>query len=133
MIPKIMWAVFFAISAIAVGTNWSPQLLEIRNSYSYGKILLWIAYFAFVAYGLYATKHEDFFRAIKKIGAYYWGRQVGIDLYIGFIFFIFFIGFHQGPWAAMIWTVPVLIYGNQLTLLYLAIHYESILQKLTAS
>lgn len=130
MIAKLMWITFFAISATAVAANWSPQLWEIRNSYSYGKYALWLAYFAFVAYGLYATRREDFFKAVRKVGSLYWGRQIGIDLYIGFVFFLFFIGFHQhSVAAAALWAIPVLIYGNQLSLLYLAIHYESILPK----
>lgn len=98
-----------------------------------GKYALWLTYFAFVAYGLYATKREDFFKALRKISAYYWGRQIGIDLYIGFAFFLVFIGWHQGVYAALLWALPVLVYGNQLTLLYLAVHYDSIFSKLTAA
>lgn len=133
MIPKIIWSIFFVISAVTVSANWSPNLWQYNGARSVGKYALWLSYFAFVAYGLYATKHEDFFRALRKIGAYYWGKQIGIDLYIGFAFFLVFIGWHQGFYSALVWALPVLVYGNQLTLLYLAVHYEAIFTRLAAS
>lgn len=130
MISKLMWLGLFVISGVAIGVNWSEDLWRLRNSYSYGKYVLWAAYFAFVGYGLYATKRENFFKSVKKIASLYWGRQVGIDLYIGFVLFLAFIGFHQSSLTAVaLWTVPMLIYGNQLSLLYLAIHYESFMPK----
>lgn len=130
MIPKIIWAIFFIISAATIATNWSPQLWQYRGAASLGKYALWVCFVAFVVYGLYATRREDFFKALRKIGAYYWGKQIAIDLYIGFAFFLIFIGWHQGIYAALLWALPVLVYGNQLTLLYLAVHYDSIFAKL---
>jgi hypothetical protein len=132
MIQNILWVLFAAfVSAVLYG-NWDSALWEIRTVSSYGKYALGFGFLAFTAYGFYCSRRENLLKTVGKISQLHWGRQIGIDLYIGFFMFCGFIGLHQGGVAMLIWAVPVLIYGNQLTLLYLAVHYESILRKFTA-
>lgn len=133
MIQNILWVLFGAFSAGVIYANWGPSLWEIRGAYSYGKFGFWLAFAAFTGYSLYCSRRESLLKSVGKIGQLHWGRQIGIDLYIGFVLCCGFIALHQGSFAALlIWAVPVLIYGNQLTLLYLAVHYESIVRKFTA-
>lgn len=133
MIQNILWLFFSAFSAIIIWKNWSPAVWEIRGAYSYGKFGFWFAFAAFTGYSFYCSRRESLFRSVGKIGQLHWGRQIGIDLYIGFVLCCGFIALHQGSFAALlVWAVPVLVYGNQLTLLYLAIHYESIVKKIAA-
>lgn len=129
MIQNIVWLFFFAFAAAIVGINWGNTLWGIHGAYTYGKFALWFCFAAFTGYSLYCSRHENLFRSIGKIGQLHWGRQIGIDLYIGFLLFIVFIGLHQGIVMALIWALPVLVYGNQATLLYLAVYYESIAHK----
>jgi hypothetical protein len=129
MIQKILWLFFALFSAAVVGWNWDKSLWEIQGSYSFGKYLFWLAFVTFTSYSYYCSQRESLFRSVAKIGQLHWGRQIGIDLYIGFFLFCGFIALHQGAVAMLIWLIPVLVYGNQVTLLYLAVHYESIVKK----
>ena len=133
MIQNILWLLFVVFSGAVVYGNWSAALWEIRGAYSYGKYGFAAAFVVFTGYSFYCSRRENLLRSVGKIAQLHWGRQIGIDLYIGFLLFCAFIGLHQGSVAALlIWAVPVLIYGNQLTLLYLAVHYESIVKKFAA-
>jgi tryptophan-rich sensory protein len=62
---------------------------------------------------------------------WHWGRQIGIDLYIGLLLSVFLIYLHTGSVGiALFWLIPCLIFGNLATLLYFAIHYNSLVEKL---
>jgi hypothetical protein len=36
---------------------------------------------------------------------------------------------HEGPLAALAWLVPVLLFANLATLLYVAIHFEALVAR----
>ena len=56
-----------------------------------------------------------------------WCRQVGIDLYLGVAFFGFLMYLNEGSLVVLLlWAVPMLIFANLATLLYLALNYQSI-------
>ncbi len=132
MVQNILWSIFALISSAVIYTNWSSALWDIRGTHSYGKFAFGFAFVAFTAYSFYCSRRENLIKTARKIGEFHWGRQIGIDLYIGFFLFCGFIALHQGGIQMLLWAVPVLIYGNQLTLLYLAVHYESIIKKFAA-
>ena len=61
----------------------------------------------------------------------YWGRQIGIDLYLGLLIFMSFIFYYQeSDLIALLWLMPVLAFANLATLLYLALQYDSIIATL---
>lgn len=60
----------------------------------------------------------------------HWGRQIGIDLYIGITIMAFFIYLHSGSvFVLLLWLLPLFAFANLATLLYIAIHYDSIVEK----
>jgi hypothetical protein len=92
-----------------------------------GKALVWLAFVAFTAYTIHCSRHENLFRSIGLIAQLHWGRQIGSDLYLGLSIFLFLIYLDQGSiGVVLLWLLPVLAFANLATLLYLALHFDSI-------
>jgi hypothetical protein len=126
-----LWLVFAAFVAAAIALEWRADMFALQGSLGAGKYMFWLAFVAFTLYSLYCTTQENLFATIGKIGQWHWGRQVGIDLYIGLLISIFIVGLNEGSLLIFVfWLVPTLIYGNQTTLLYFALNYEQIVGKL---
>lgn len=89
-----------------------------------------MAFVAFLAYSFYCSYKENIFRTIRKVAKFHWGRQIGIDLYLGLFIFQIFIYLHEGALAAALWLVPTLLFANLSALLYLGIHFDSIASNL---
>jgi hypothetical protein len=70
---------------------------------------------------------EDFFKSLRKILAFSWGKQIGSDLSIGLILFLFIIYWHTGSaLTAFLWLLPCVAFGNLTTLLYVAVNYDAL-------
>ncbi|BDA77995.1 hypothetical protein LPTSP3_g09250 [Leptospira kobayashii] len=60
----------------------------------------------------------------------HWGRQIGIDLYIGLFFQTYLIYLNEGSiLATIVWFIPLMVYGNIITLLYWLLNAAPILEK----
>ncbi len=124
------WGIFIAFLVAALSLNWHPQMLEFSGNVGLVKACVWIAFLAFVGYSYYSGTRENLFRTIRTMNGLYWGRQIGIDLYIGVTLFLIFIYLHEGSIIVLaFWLVPTLLFANLATLLYVAIHLESILAR----
>lgn len=128
----ILWGIYAAFALATIGLNWSPQLLSPAGAYGPGKYLVWAAWLGFGLYSLECGRHENLLKTIRQIGQLYWGRQIGIDLYLGLGMFLLLILFHQGPLALLLWLLPTLIFGNLAPLLYFALYYDQLVAKLMA-
>jgi hypothetical protein len=129
----ILWLVFAAFAVAAVALEWRADLFALQGPYAAGKFAFWAAFAAFTLYSLYCTTQENLFATIGKMSALHWGRQIGIDLYLGVAIALFIIGLNEGsPHVLLFWLVPALIYANQTTLLYFALNYEQLVAKLIA-
>ena len=82
----------------------------------------------FTAYTLYCVRTENFWKSVKEVFKFRWGRQVTIDLYLGLLLFTFFIYLHEGVvLITLMWLVPTLIFGNIVPLIYFVWHFEAII------
>ena len=126
----ISWAIYAAFVAAALYFNWHPALFSFDGSHGGLKVVIWTLLVVFLAYSVYCSAKENIFRTIRKIAEFHWGRQIGIDLYLGLFIFLVFIYLHEGLAVAALWAIPTLLFANLSTLLYLGIHFESIATRL---
>ena len=130
----LLWGVYFGFVVVAFAVNWHDQVLDFSGDYAIGKALVWVALIAFIAYSRYCSSVENFFKAVSKINKFHWGRQIGIDLYIGVFVFLAVIYLHSGSaWVMLAWSPFILFFANMATLVYLAIFYDDIVRAIADS
>jgi len=84
----------------------------------------------FTAYSIYCSGRENIFKTIRTMAWLHWGRQIGTDLYLGLLLFLAVIYLHQGSVLVLAaWLIPVLLFANLATLLYVAIHFEALVAR----
>ena len=123
MKKNILWIILF-IYLILSFIFLSPEKLN----FSLVQILFWIGFITFTGFTMYCTKRENFFKSLKKISGFHWGWQIGIDLYIGLFIQAYIIFLTEGSIPlTLLWLLPMLIYGNIITLYYYALKSHLIL------
>lgn len=128
-IQGLMWGAFAAFVAIALAVDGHPDLFTPKRLPG-GKHALWGVWVLFLAYSFYSSTRENLFRTIGVLSRLWWGRQIGLDLYIGASLSLGLIYLHEGSALVMLaWLLPVLAFVNLATLLYFAIHYDSIVAR----
>ena len=133
MIRKLLpWAVFFAFAITAVAFSWHDDLLKFGGTMGVLKGLVWLAFILFTGYSMYCSSRENIFKSIGRIAEFHWGRQVGIDLYLGLLLFFCVVYLHSGFAVLLLWLLPTLLFANLATLLYVAIHFESLASRFIA-
>jgi hypothetical protein len=125
----ISWGVFTAFVVAAVILGWHPAIFRFEGATGAAKAVVWLAFLSFTAYSIYCSGRENIFRTIKSMARFHWGRQIGIDLYLGLLLSLSVIYLHEGSLAALAWLVPVLLFANLATLLYVAIHFEALVAR----
>lgn len=128
----IAWSVFALFVACALGVEWHSDILDFTGALGGAKGVVWLAFLGFTAYSIYCSTQENIFRTIRSMAQLHWGRQIGIDLYLGLALSLSIIFLHQGPIALLLWVVPVLLFANLATLLYVAIHFDSLVARFVA-
>jgi hypothetical protein len=123
---NLLWVVFLAFAIMAIVTREDASIFISHSQYGIGKLIIWLLFSSFLGYTIYCSRKENFFKSIKRINEMHWGRQVGIDLYIGLLLPLFVIYLHGGSVVLLLWIVPVIINANLFTLLYFALNYDSI-------
>ena len=126
----ISWSVYSIFATAALYLNWHPDIFSFTGNLGILKLVVWVAFAAFLAYSVYCSFQENIFRTIRKIAEFHWGKQIGINLYLGLFMFQVFIYLHEGSLAAVLWLVPTILFANLSALLYLGIHFDSIASKL---
>ena len=126
----ISWGVFAAFVACAIGFEWHAALFRFDRPMGLAKIVVWLAFLLFTAYSIYCSGRENIFKTIKTMARLHWGRQIGTDLYLGLLLFLAVIYLHQGSVLVLAaWLIPVLLFANLATLLYVAIHFETLVAR----
>lgn len=128
---NLLWGGFAVFAVAALYWDGTARALSLATPHGAAKPVIWLALIFFLAYSAYSTFRENLFETIGAMARLYWGRQIGIDLYIGLLLFaglIFLV--HASLLGAFLWLIALLIFGNLATLLYLAIHYDAIVAKL---
>ncbi len=124
------WAAYFLFAATALYLNWHDRMLEFGGFSGVLKLVVWLALLCFLAYSIYCSTRENLFRSIGKMWQLHWGRQVGTDLYLGLFIGLIIIYLNEGAIAVLLWLIPILPFANLAMLLYFAIHFDAIAEKL---
>ncbi|MES2286271.1 MAG: hypothetical protein V4547_11325 [Bacteroidota bacterium] len=128
---NIFWLAFIVFVVSAIYFNWNENIFSFSNSLGIGKLIIWLAFFGFTIYTYYCSKQEDPIKSFGKIIGFHWGRQVGVDLYLGLFLSLFTIYLNEGSVVVLLlWFFPTILFANLSTLLYFAIHYDVIVTKL---
>ncbi len=122
---NFLWVLFTGFSIFAIATKKDASIFLSESPYGFGKYIVWLIFFSFLVYSLYASK-ENFFKSVKSINQLLWGRQIGLDLYIGLLLPMVIIYLHGGTYVFLLWLIPMLLYANLATLLYFALNYDSL-------
>lgn len=126
----VLWGLYGAFALFALSANWQATTFQFSGPLGGMKAAVWLALFVFLAYSIYCSFHENFFRSVRFIAALHWGRQISVDLYLGLLVGLLIIFLNEGALVALVWLVPTLIYANLAILLYVAINFDSIVTKL---
>ncbi|MCB1552965.1 MAG: hypothetical protein KDJ14_04075 [Xanthomonadales bacterium] len=122
------WLAYAVFAIVALMVHWHPDLPRFSSASGPGKALVWVVLAGFLAYSVVCSLREPIAPSLAAMARTWWGRQVGIDLYLGLGLFLVLVQLHLGDaWLTLAWALPVLLFANLATLLYVAIHYESLL------
>jgi len=126
-----MWLAFGGLVAVAIIFNGDEHPFISSSPYPAGKYIAWLAFLAFSGYSYHCGKNDNLFKMIKVMMGRGWGRQIGMDLYIGITLFILLTFVHQDSMLIpLLWVLPALIFVNLASLLYIALHYDSLVRLL---
>jgi len=123
----LMWVSFATLIVLAILFNGEEDPFVSSGDYPAGKYIAWLAFLGFTAYSYHCGKHDNLFKTIKVMMGRGWGRQIGMDLYIGITLFIILTFVHQdSALIPILWILPALAFVNLASLLYIALHYDSL-------
>lgn len=126
----LIWLIFALFVATVLYFRGHPGLFANDTPFAFIKYLIWVVFTVFTAYTYYCSSKENFFKSCKKMADLHWGRQVGIDLYLGIFLFLFVVYLHEASiFVILMWLVPSIVYGNLATLLYLAVHFDALVAR----
>ena len=90
-----------------------------------------IVFVLFLGYTLYCIPRENFFESLMRALSMLWGRQVIADFYIGVFLLWTIVYIDQGSAVtAFLWLIPMILFGHLTTLLYIFLHFDSLVQLL---
>ncbi len=125
-----LWIFYAGFLALAVFYGGREPVFTTESGYAAGKYAVLTVFFVFLAYSLFATSKENFFKSVVSINRFYWGRQIGADLYISVFLSLALIYLNEGSFAMlMLWIIPVLIFANLAILPYIILNYGSIVSQ----
>ena len=125
-----LWVLYVVFVGGALYLNWHDRMFEFGGHLAILKMAVWAAYFGFLGYSIHCSSRESLFRTIGVMSKLYWGRQIGIDLYLGLFLALIVVYLNEGFVAVLLWLIPTLIFANLAILLYFAIHFDVIADKL---
>ena len=126
-----LWLFYTLFLFLAIGNNQlqphSESLFISDGPYGLGKPIVWLIWLLFLVYSLRISYKEDFFKSLARMNPILWSRQIGLDLYIGLLLPLFIIYLNEGSLLILlIWFLPIFVFANLATLIYVALHYDSI-------
>jgi len=125
-----LWGFYAAFVVWVMYAYWHETIFRFSVPMGGVKLLVWLALAGFLAYSIYCSLRESLFRTISVMAKLYWGRQIGIDLYLGLFIGMLIIYFHEGPVAVLVWLIPTLLFANLSMLLYVAVNFDSLAARL---
>jgi hypothetical protein len=130
-LAQLLWLVFAMFAAGAVWDDSTETMFDLDTPYGWGKPVIWFVFIGFLAYSAEASRHDSLPDMLKAMLRRPWGRQIGLDLYIGLFLFGGLIWLVSGDWLALaVWLVALCVYGNLASLLWLVINYDLLVARL---
>jgi len=127
LLKVLPWALFSLFVFVAVFTHAKEPLFFAEGPLSAGKPVFWLLFIGFLAYGIYCSQKENIFKTLDSIWPFHWARQIGLDLYLGVVISCFLIYLVEGSFIVLaFWLLPILLFANLATLLYVALNYQTI-------
>lgn len=125
---NLLWTLYLVFLIVALSTHDKQITLLGEGVYPYGQTVLWLIWLAFLAYSLSISWRENFFKSLARMHPILWSRQIGLDLYIGLLVPLFLIYLNEGSLLiTVIWLLPIFVFANLATLIYLALNYDSLI------
>lgn len=130
----MLWIFYAAFLIFAMYFGGREGLLTTDSQHSAAKTIVLVIYIAFLAYSLLATQRENFFRTLRTVNGLWWGRQIGLDLYISVFLSLALIWYVEGSVLILaLWLIPVLIFANLAILPYVLLNFAEIMGHFAAS
>lgn len=126
---SLLWGLFVAFFVAAVGLGWHDGMFSLAGPLGAGKLAVWAAFLGFLGYSIQCSARENIFKTIRTMNGLWWGRQIGLDLYLGLALTLFLIYLHHGGLVVALWLLPTLAFANLATLLYFSIYYDSLVAR----
>lgn len=124
---RLLWPAYWLFVAAAIITNWDDQLLRVDSAVDYARLVLIAVWIAFVAYSVKSSRHENIFTTIGVMNKLWWGRQIGIDLYISVFLSIALVYLTTGSaLQALLWSLAFIPFANLAILLFLILYLDPI-------
>lgn len=124
----VLWSVFFAFCAIAIGLHGNAGLLDFSGTTGLIRLVLIAVWVAFTAYSLICSRHENLFRTVGTMSKLWWGRQIGIDLYISVFLSVALVYLVTGSVGqTLFWGAAFIPFANQAILLFVILYLDRIL------
>jgi hypothetical protein len=128
-----LWLIYAAFLILASLFGSREAYFSINGGHGLGKFFVLTAYVTFLAYSVYATKRENFFKSLMSVNRLWWGRQIGADLYISVFLSLGLIYLIEGSlFVTLAWLVPILFFANLAILPYILLNYSFVLQHLVS-
>ena len=125
-----LWIFYVVFLGCAIAFGGREGFLGTESVYASAKHLILFVFAGFLAFSVYATRRENFFRSIGKMNALLWGRQVGLDLYISVFLSLALIYLIEGSVVVLLlWVVPVLLFANLAILPYILLNFSAIAER----
>jgi hypothetical protein len=124
---SLFWALFSIFVVCALYFNWRGDIFAASGPLPAIKLSVRVVFFGFLGYTIYCSSREDLVGSVGKLAELHWGRQIGVDLYLGLLLALLVIYLNEGSaLVALLWLLPMLAFANLASLLYFAIHFDSI-------
>lgn len=125
---NFLWVFFFIFLGVAFFTHQGEAPIFSHGQFAMGKLAVWVIWLAFLLYTLNVNRQENFFKSVQRMWPILWFRQISLDLYLGLLIPLTLVYLHTGSLlVTLLWLVPILIFANLATLVYLALNFESIM------
>ena len=121
------WLYFSVFLALAYAFGSREGFVTTTSPFATGKAVVFVIFVLFLAYSIYANSRENFFRTLATMNGLWWGRQIGIDLYISVALSLVVVYLVEGSLVVtLIWAVPIVIFANLAILPYLLLNFAAV-------
>ena len=124
----MLWILLFTFVVLAIVFKGNEPLFVSEGPYWLGKYFAWFLFLSFLGYTIYCGMKENFFKSLRRLYPILWARQITIDLYLGLVMSSYLIYLNEGSlFVLSLWLIPIALFANLATLLYVAMNYDSII------